>query len=60
MGPFRTLDLAGLDTILDIRTAKYKASGGKEELRPPKLLAELVKKGHLGRKTGQGFYTYAK
>jgi len=57
MGPFRTLDLAGLDTILSIRQAKYEKSG-KEQDKPPALLVELVKNGHLGKKTGKGFYTY--
>ena len=55
MGPFRIMDLAGLDVIYDIRNAKYKA--GQAE-RPPKTLEEKVKNGHFGRKTGQGFYTY--
>lgn len=57
MGPFRTLDLAGLDTILSIRQAKYEKSGNDQD-RPPALLVELVKNGHLGKKTGKGFYTY--
>lgn len=57
MGPFRTLDLAGLDTIYSIRKARYELTGNEEE-RPPKMLEELVKQGHLGKKTGKGFYDY--
>lgn len=57
MGPFRTLDLAGLDTILSIRQARYEKSGNEKD-KPPALLVELVKNGHLGKKTGKGFYTY--
>jgi 3-hydroxybutyryl-CoA dehydrogenase len=56
MGSFRLMDLIGLNVVYDIRNAKYQA--GNEAEKPPKLLEELVKKGHLGRKTGQGFYTY--
>jgi 3-hydroxyacyl-CoA dehydrogenase len=29
-------------------------------MRPPKVLVDLVEAGHLGQKTGQGFYTYAR
>jgi 3-hydroxyacyl-CoA dehydrogenase len=31
---------------------------GREHLRPPHVLEELVAAGHLGQKTGRGFYTY--
>jgi len=42
MGAFRTMDLAGLDTIYSIRLAKFKAGTGAT---PPKILEEKVKKG---------------
>lgn len=58
MGSFRLMDLIGLDVVYDIRNAKYQAGNAAE--KPPKMLEEMVKKGHLGRKTGQGFYTYSK
>lgn len=57
MGPFTLLDLVGLDT------AMYVAEVMFEEFRepryaPPALLKRMVLAGHLGRKTGRGFYTY--
>lgn len=55
MGPFRIMDLAGLDVIYDIRNAKYKAGLGEA---PSKVLEAKVNNGHFGRKTGQGFYSY--
>jgi 3-hydroxybutyryl-CoA dehydrogenase len=57
MGPFTLLDLVGLDT------AMYVAEVMFEEFResryaPPPLLKRMVVAGHLGRKTGRGFYSY--
>jgi 3-hydroxybutyryl-CoA dehydrogenase len=57
MGPFTLLDLVGLDT------AMYVAEVMFDEFRepryaPPALLKRMVLAGHLGRKTGRGFYTY--
>ncbi|MBI2154665.1 MAG: 3-hydroxybutyryl-CoA dehydrogenase [Candidatus Rokubacteria bacterium] len=59
MGPFTLLDLVGLDT------AMYVAEVMFEEFRearyaPPPLLKRMVMAGHLGRKTGRGFYDYSK
>lgn len=56
MGSFRLMDLIGLDVVHDIRNAKYKA--GNETEKPPAILVEKVQKGELGRKSGQGFYSY--
>jgi len=59
MGPLALLDLVGLDTSLSILDALY------EEFRDPNyaalpLLRRMVAAGHLGRKSGAGFYDYQK
>lgn len=56
MGPLRLTDLVGLDVRLKI--ARYLHSELGERFRPPDLLERLVEEGKLGRKTGQGFYTW--
>lgn len=56
MGPLRLTDLVGLDVRLKI--ARYLHSELGERFRPPTLLERLVEEGKLGRKTGQGFYTW--
>ncbi|WP_339134636.1 3-hydroxybutyryl-CoA dehydrogenase [Streptomyces sp. f51] len=58
MGPLRLADLIGLDTTVSIAQAMYEEF--KEPLyAPPPLLLSLVEAGHLGKKTGRGFHTYA-
>jgi 3-hydroxybutyryl-CoA dehydrogenase len=57
MGPFTLLDLVGLDTTMYVAEVMF------EEFRepryaPPPLLKRMVLAGHLGRKTGKGFYPY--
>ncbi len=55
-GPLRTTDLVGLDVRLDI--AEYLASRLGSRFEPPQLLRDLVARGHLGKKTGQGFFAW--
>lgn len=55
-GPLRTTDLVGLDVRLDI--AEYLAARLGPRFEPPQLLRDLVAAGHLGKKTGQGFYAW--
>ena len=57
MGPFRLLDIVGLDIHQQVATRLY------EQLReprffPPPMVERMVSAGDLGRKTGRGFYTY--
>ncbi|MDQ6599085.1 3-hydroxyacyl-CoA dehydrogenase [Bacillus salipaludis] len=56
MGPLALADLVGLDTRLRNMEYLYKTLG--EKYRPCPLLIKYVKAGRLGRKSGQGFYTY--
>lgn len=57
MGPLRLTDLVGLDVRLDIARYLHDRLGG-ERFRPPRVLEEKVERGELGRKTGQGFFTW--
>lgn len=57
MGPLELADFIGLDVCLGIMRVLHDGLG-LEHLRPPHVLEELVRAGHLGQKTGQGFYTY--
>jgi len=57
LGPFRLMDLTGIDLAFMIRSAKY-AKSGREEDRPPRCIEERYRAGHYGRKTGRGFYRY--
>jgi 3-hydroxybutyryl-CoA dehydrogenase len=57
MGPFALLDLIGLDTSLAILEVLH-AQFGEANYEPAGTLRQLVAEGHLGRKTGRGFYTY--
>jgi 3-hydroxybutyryl-CoA dehydrogenase len=57
MGPLELADFIGLDVCLGIMRVLDDGLG-KEHMRPPRVLLELVAAGHLGQKTGQGFYTY--
>lgn len=58
MGPFALLDLIGLDTSRDICETLYNQTTYRTHATSP-LLDQLASAGHLGRKTGRGFYTYA-
>jgi 3-hydroxybutyryl-CoA dehydrogenase len=57
MGPFALLDLVGLDTSLSILDALYAEFRDPNYAAAP-LLRRMVSAGHLGRKSGTGFYEY--
>lgn len=57
MGPMELLDLIGLDTQVRLCEAFYPVTLDPRAATPP-LLRRMVAAGHLGRKSGRGFYTY--
>jgi 3-hydroxybutyryl-CoA dehydrogenase len=58
MGPFELMDLIGIDVNLAVATAIWEGFGRAERLKPSPIQVQLVEEGHLGRKTGEGFYRY--
>lgn len=58
MGPLALADLIGLDTCLAILEVLHRGLGD-DKYRPCPLLRKYVAAGKLGRKTGEGFYSYA-
>lgn len=57
MGPLATADLIGLDTLKLIAESMFEEYG-EPRFKAPTLLRRLVSLGHLGRKTGRGFFRY--
>jgi len=57
MGPLATTDLTGADVLLHAAQNIYHDTAD-EKFFPPELLQRMVTAGDLGRKTGQGFYSY--
>ena len=57
MGPLELIDLIGVDIHLAKTETLYRELGD-QRYRPNFLLKKMVRAGHLGRKSGRGFYTY--
>ena len=58
MGPFELMDLIGVDTNLSVTTSIYEGFGRAHKFAPSPIQQQLVREGHLGRKSGRGFYSY--
>lgn len=58
MGPFRLMDLIGVDTNLAVTTSVYEGLGRTPRFEPHPVQINKVAQGHNGRKSGQGFYDY--
>jgi len=59
MGPFKLMDLIGMDINLAVSQSLYDAFNKTERFRPSILQIEKVKSGELGKKTAKGFYSYS-
>lgn len=58
VGPLKLTDMVGLDVRMHI--GEYLADAlNNEAFRPPELMRDMVKQGRLGKKTGQGFYSWS-
>lgn len=58
MGPFKLMDLIGLDINYGVSKIVYNDLNSPARLQPSNLQAKKVAEGKLGKKTGEGFYTY--
>ncbi|MFM2358793.1 MAG: hypothetical protein RLY16_786 [Bacteroidota bacterium] len=58
MGPFKLMDLIGMDINYAVSESIYHAFGNHERFKPSPIQQQKVAEGKLGRKTGEGFYKY--
>ncbi|HRH60294.1 MAG TPA: 3-hydroxyacyl-CoA dehydrogenase NAD-binding domain-containing protein [Chitinophagaceae bacterium] len=58
MGPFKLMDLIGMDINYSVSNIVWEAMGKPKRLTPSALQKQKVDEGNLGRKTGKGFYDY--
>lgn len=58
MGPFRLMDLIGMDVNLAVSQSLYDACNQAERFKPSPIQIDKVARGELGKKTGKGFYNY--
>lgn len=58
MGPFRLMDLIGVDTNFSVTSSMYQLFHYDPKFRPSRIQQQKVDAGHHGRKTGKGFYEY--
>lgn len=58
MGPFRLMDLIGVDTNYSVTESMFNAFHQDAKFRPSRIQQQKVDAGHHGRKSGKGFYSY--
>jgi 3-hydroxybutyryl-CoA dehydrogenase len=58
MGPFRLMDLIGVDANFNVTRAMYESFWYEPRFQPSRVQQQKVDAGHWGRKTGRGFYRY--
>jgi 3-hydroxybutyryl-CoA dehydrogenase len=58
MGPFRLMDLIGVDLQYTMDTERFKRTGNPADLPAPSVVEKFCK-GHYGQKTGKGWYDYS-
>jgi 3-hydroxybutyryl-CoA dehydrogenase len=58
MGPLRLTDLVGLDVRLHVAEYLHETLG--DRFRPPQILRDNVEAGHLGQKSGRGFFDWTR
>jgi 3-hydroxybutyryl-CoA dehydrogenase len=59
MGPFRLMDLTGIDLTYDITMGKFQKTGNMADLPTPSVVRKVAE-GKFGQKTGEGWYKYSK
>jgi 3-hydroxybutyryl-CoA dehydrogenase len=60
MGPFELMDLIGIDVNYAVTKSVYEGFGEASKFKPSEIQFQKITEGHLGRKTGNGFYEYSK
>ncbi|NJN42106.1 MAG: 3-hydroxybutyryl-CoA dehydrogenase [Flammeovirgaceae bacterium] len=58
MGPFKLMDLIGVDVNFAVTQSMYNSFHQDSKFRPSRIQQQKVEAGHLGRKSGRGFYAY--
>ncbi len=60
MGPFELMDLIGIDVNYAVTKSVYEGFNRISKFKPSEIQNQKIRVGHLGRKTGKGFYDYSK